>query len=598
MNKWIAIWATLTLLGTPAQSVAIAEPEGEPDLVVIVDTSTTMRNPGMDRKRASLLLTKLLADLVPGRLAAIRLLDLHADAALLPSKETGLREPCAEDPSELCTVVAADGDWGEKARQGLFGVKERGQRGDPAFKRLLDSHLAQESNNSRFDLSFWAAKGVFDRHAAEGFRVSNRTVIWLSDGKDESRGDLPPALDALRSDGVEILSVIFGAGDPSIPERNGLPVDRVSSPADLMRSFAQAFRGILGAPYRIDNPLAGTPEFRMRDRVEEAWVVVYGDKALGEVTVSGPDGDLPADYAADVWPTAGAYRVAHFLDPKPGTWRVRAVGGGPEAAYAVVQRSSLGPVLLEPQSAEVQRRVRLVAGVRAKGSAEVVTDPEVLGGATMRVTVGGVDQILRDDGRDADETAGDGRFSAWHSFQATGTVPLEVRIEGPVVKRSAQAQVDVHEILSWWQRWGWLVLSVLGLLAALFVALGFILPKRFQRTLSLSFAPELDDVDDTPPLAIYTWRGVGIGFYRDARAFLHGDFRISGRARGALAGLFAEAGGARVRPGKGLSLFRQDLGAAWEEVSLEGERVRAGEVYRIGDQGPFFRIALRVGAGT
>ena len=216
----------------------------------------------------------------------------------------------------------------------------------------------------------------------------------------------------------------------------------------------------------------------------------------------------------------------------------------------------------------------------------------------MRVTVGGVDQTLRDDGQDADETAGDGRFSAWHSFQTTGTVPLEVRIESPVVKRSAQAEVDVHENLSWWQRWGWLVLSVLGLLAALFVALGFILPKRFQRTLSLSFAPELDDVDDTPPLAIYTWRGVGIGFYRDARAFLHGDFRISGRARGALAGLFAEAGGARVRPGKGLSLFRQDLGAAWEEVSPEGERVRAGEVYRIGDQGPYFRIALRVGTAT
>ena len=36
------------------------------DVVVIVDTSTSMHDPGMDPERASLLVTKLLADIVPG----------------------------------------------------------------------------------------------------------------------------------------------------------------------------------------------------------------------------------------------------------------------------------------------------------------------------------------------------------------------------------------------------------------------------------------------------------------------------------------------------------------------------------------------------
>ncbi len=718
IKRWIAILAASLAIVAEAAAMAPLDPEGEPDVVAIVDTSTTMRNPGMDDRRASLLLTKLLADIVPGRLAAIRLLDLRADAAALPRKVTGQKEPCAEDPSDMCTVVAPEGDWGQKARTELLGVQERARRGDPAFKKLLESHLAQVSNNSRFDLSFWAAKGVFDRHSAEGLRVSNRTVLWLSDGKDESRKDLPPALAALRADGVEIVAIVFGAGDPTIPERNGLAVEQVSTPAELMRAFAQAFRGILGAPYRIDNVLAASPEFRMREQVDEAWIVVYGDRTLSAATLDGPQGEVPADDAYDVWPSAGAYRVAHLRDPKPGTWRVHAQGGGPGTAYAVVQRSSLAPVLLEPQSAPAGIRVRLVAGVRAKGGLDVVIDPEVLKGATMRIAVEGAEPILHDDGRDADETAGDGRFSAWHSFRGTGTVPLMVSIESPVVRRSTQAQVKVggsfgyrggpipidfgqaqapatvcrpltlraehqgsvpfvleglrglpaghafvlraggtalrtdgppadlapglaYELcfessasapsssangepwlrlrvadsqasdrqvelhlswrlqgLTWWQRWGWLVLTLIGLLAGIFVALGYILPKRFQRTLSLTFAPELDDVDDTPPLALYTWRGVGIGFYRDARAYLHGDFRISGRGRGALAGLFAEAGGARVRPGKGMSLFRQDFGSAWEEISPEGETVRAGEVYRIGDGGPYFRIALRVGTSA
>ncbi len=695
---------------------APAHDVGEPDVVVIVDTSITMKNPGMDPERASLLLTKLLSDISPGRLAVIRLLDVKKDAALLPGKATGIRHPCAEDPSQMCDMVEMDGDWGKKAHNERLGVAERSQRGDARFKKLLETHLAQVSGNSAFAFSFWAAKGVFDKHADEGFDASSRTVIWLSDGKDESGDALRPSLDVLRADDIDIVTVIFGKGDPTIPLQKNLTVQQVSTPGELMSTLAQAFRSIVGAPYRVDGLVAAQPKFGMREHVEEAWVVVYGDKTLGNVTVSGPSGEFVADFAQDSWPDAGAYRVAHFDNPPAGTWRVLAEGGGNGVAYAVVQRSSLAPILLEPKQAAAQTQVRLVAGLRAKGATDVITDPEVLTGATMSIRVESTKLTATDDGNSADQTAGDGLFSAWHSFAGIGTVPVELQIDSPVVQRASQAQVDVSGIfkyqgrpisvdfgwhkapapapicrtltlvadykgpvpfvlermkhppdgfafviragstelqsegpvetlspgvpleiclettdqapnsqvsdrlmlrlkvagsnaadqqvelrlswqvdgLTWWQRWGWLVLTLLGVLVVILIALGYILPKRFQRTLSLSFAPELDDVDENPPLAIYTWRGVGIGFYRDARAYLHGDFRISGKSSGALASLHAEAAGTRVCAGKGMSLFRQDFGSRWEELPKEGEMVRAGEIYRVGENGPYFRIASRI----
>ena len=42
------------------------------DVVVLVDTSTSMVQPGMDPERTSLLVTKLFADIVPGNLAVGR----------------------------------------------------------------------------------------------------------------------------------------------------------------------------------------------------------------------------------------------------------------------------------------------------------------------------------------------------------------------------------------------------------------------------------------------------------------------------------------------------------------------------------------------
>jgi hypothetical protein len=151
---------------------------------------------------------------------------------------------------------------------------------------------------------------------------------------------------------------------------------------------------------------------------------------------------------------------------------------------------------------------------------------------------------------------------------------------------------EVHG-LGFWQRWGWLVLLILAVLAAVFAALGYILPKRFQPTLAIGFGPEREDLDEYPPQSIRNWRGIGVGFYRNARAFLHPDFRLTGRAQGSLAGLYAQGTATWVRGQRGLALYREDAAGDWTQVPTQGEQTRPGEVYRIGDTGPFFRLSAR-----
>jgi hypothetical protein len=147
--------------------------------------------------------------------------------------------------------------------------------------------------------------------------------------------------------------------------------------------------------------------------------------------------------------------------------------------------------------------------------------------------------------------------------------------------------------LSFWERWGGLILLILAVLTVLFVITGFVVPNRFSGTLALSFVPDREELDEQSPQPIRQWRGVGIGFYRDARAFLHPDYRVSGKARGAIASLHARPRGARVAPVKGSALFRESIDGTWDDVAPEGRPARAGDVYRVGERGPYFRISTR-----
>lgn len=703
----------LLLISPPAaaQDSAVA------DVVVVVDTSTSMRDPGMDPERASLLVTKLLSDIVPGDLAVVRLLDLEDDVKDLPSRDTGETIPCGEDPTQTCNRVEPVGDWQANARNKKLGALIRPSRGDEAYKKALEGHLDQRSDTSMFFLAFRAVQGIFAEHQGKGGKGVPRTVIWLSDGRPHEPQGTLQILREITAGGVAVDAIVFGDGDPAFARQAGLPVEQVSSPAGIMKAFAGAFRRIIQAPYKIDNTVSAQPSFEMKRNVDEAWVVVYGDDSLGEVHLDGPDGTVAVDYAADRWQGAGAYRVAYLQRPKAGRWTVRATGGGAGVAYAVVQRSALTPVLLEPKQALAGTPVPLVAGVRAGSQGELVTDPEVLRELQVTAEVQGKAVTLFDNGTKGDAVAGDGRFTALVPFHGSGKVPVRIRVRSPLLDRTVDATVEVsgsftyrggpitldlgtlgvdaescrplvleadhrgevpfeleqlhslpgghrleirapggtltpggdpvgvspgqplqvclvtsprapssssagepwlvfhvagsqrpeHRVeirlswqvhgLSFWQRWGWLILLILAILLVLFIIGGFVLPQRFAGAFAITYVPERAELDEQSPQPVKQWRGVRIGFYRNARAFLHSDFRLSGNQQGAVAGLYAEKGGARVAPGRGLALFRETLEGDWENVPADGKRARAGDVFRIGDRGPFFRIATHRGRG-
>ncbi|HEX4963436.1 MAG TPA: choice-of-anchor X domain-containing protein [Thermoanaerobaculia bacterium] len=697
-----------------ASPVLAQDDKAVADVVIIVDTSVSMKEPGMDPERTSLLVAKMFADIVPGDLAVVRMLDLEADKQLLPGRDTGRIEPCTENPSQQCHVIAPASDWLADARKERFGVLARPARGESAYKTQLDSHLAQVSNNSAFELSFAAAQGVFDQH---GKREVPRMVVWLSDGRADHPDPVRQVIATMKTAGTAVEAVVFGRGDVTLARESGLEARQVSSPAQLMKAFAGAFRRIVQAPYEIDNEVAVAPSFDMRPDVREAWIVVYGNDSLGEVSLSGPQGTVKADYARDAHPGAGAYRVAYLERPAAGRWTVQAQGGGAGVAFAVVQRSALSPMLLAPQTAAAGTKVQLVAALTSGTAGTLVTDPGVLGQTRMSVFVENRWIDLADDGANGDATRGDGRFSGWAEFQTVGDARVRVRAVNPLLDRTVEAVVKVAGIfesgapveidlgtikaggescqplrlaavrhqgavpfelhalrdpafghalevrlpagvlrpgdkprpiapgdplqvclrtsarapsstaagepwlelrlagtsdprhaatlklrwqvsgLTFWQRWGWLILTLLGVLLALFVILGFVLPKRFQSSLAVTFVPDRRELDEQTPQPVAQWKGVGIGFYRNARAFLHSNYRLSGNPRGALAGLFAEGAGTRVAPGRGSSLFRETLDGDWETVEPVGRRARGGDVYRSGDGGPFFRISFRAGRG-
>jgi hypothetical protein len=495
----------------------------------------------------------------------------------------------------------------------------------------------------------------------------------------------------------------------------GLEPRRVTTPGEIMKAFAGAFRRVVQAPYEVDALVSAQPEFEMQPNVDEAWIVVYGDRSLRSAALRGPAGTFAATHAADEWPSAGAYRVAYLRQPQAGRYVVHAEGGGAGVAYAVVQRSALTPALLEPRSAISGAEVPLVGGVRAGAGGDLVTDGELLAGLTFTVELQGRTVTLLDDGSGGDTAAGDGRYTTRVSFDGSGRVPLELRIRSDIVERTALAEVAVrgefrydggpvevdlgastagtescapltlvahqvgtmpfelererrlpaghqlelalpegrlapgadavpvppgvpisvclktsdrspsstaggelwlvlrvagseraeHQVpirlrwqvsgLSFWQRWGWMILTILAVLLLLFVVAGFVLPQRFSGALGVVFAPEIEALDDVTPQPIKQWRGTGIGFYRNARAYLHPDYRLSGKASGALAALHAERTGVRAAPGRGASLLRETLDGDWEVVPTEGRRARAGDVFRVGDRGPYFRLASNRG---
>ncbi|MBT3222551.1 MAG: hypothetical protein HN348_26045, partial [Proteobacteria bacterium] len=692
-------------------TTAIARPAlatSQADVTVVVDTSTSMKDPGYDPERTSLLVTKLLTDVVPGRLAVVRLLSLGvADPSLFPAKPTGRTIPCEDDPTQGCMQVEATTDWGELARLSpqKYGLLERPRRADGGFKAQLDAHLDQNASNSMFDIAFRASQGAFEQQS----EPIPQTLIWLSDGRTKNEPGLKQSIRDLQADGVAIEAVLFGRGDPRLAEEAGLPTQVTSNPAELMKAFAGVFRRIMRAPFEQDGVVANRPDFEMKPNVDEAWVVIYGDITLSNAWLEGSTGKVQTDFAHDSLQRAGAYRVAHMTSPSAGQYTVHVQGGGPGAAFAVVQLADLMPVLLEPKEAVSGSEISLVGGIRSGTTGKLLTHPSIVDELTLSAKVDGQTVELTQVG------SGTGKRSAPHTFSQMGPVPVEVCVKSDLVDRCAEEIVqvsghfkysggplhldlgtlnedsescrplvfeaehqgnlrfvlkelrstptghhlevrvpngvlepggqpvsvapqegwqvclvtakrtpssssndelrlaihladsdvphhhlDVHltwqvDGLSWLERWLWLILTILSLAIAAFVIYGFIWPRRFPSGLALAIAADLEDLEEQQPQPITQWRGIGIGWYRNARAYLTSSYRLSKNKAGAVARLQMDrATGLQVFPEAGSELLYETLDGDWKPVALEGRRGRAGHIFRVGslDEGILFRISL------
>lgn len=693
-----------------------AQDSFQADVVVVVDTSRSMLESGMDPERTSLLVSKLFADIVPGKLAVLRLMSAAQDKERAGMVQTGEFKPCREDPSRNCSGFTLPPESQRQLLDGtrLIGEKIREQRGSPAFKSALDQHLDPVANSSYFAYSFATAATILRNNRAAS-PDTPQTLIWLSDGRAEDWSQAKLIVEKLREEGVGIEAIVFGRGSTDQAAEAGLPRRTTSGPAELMAAFADAFRRTVQAPFRADSRVADSPTFEMKPEIDEAWVVIFGDTTLSSASVVGPGGEVAADFAADQQPRAGAYRVAYLSQPAAGTWEVRATGGGPDVSYAVIERSSLGPVLLEPRSVIAGVETPLVVALRASEAGADIRPADLGEAVKMEATIEGRTIELRDNGAAPDTTAGDGRFAATITLSQPGQATVELRASNSFIDRTAEAVIEVsgmfrytgppvrldfgtvqagdsscvalqfnaehvgsvplelraleslpsgHALelravgsstrpggealllgpadektlclvterrapssagdgkrwlelrmrgveapeagvpleltwqvngLSFWELWKWWILGVLGVLLLIFIVYGFIKPHSFPRELALIYVPELDDMEDNLPQPIRSWKGTGKGWYRNARAYLTPDFRITGKKKGAL--VMLEATGSRTVLVKGIGgvLFRDGGDGDFDEVPEQGRRVRGGETYRVGERGPYFQTATRLG---
>ena len=161
-------------------------------------------------------------------------------------------------------------------------------------------------------------------------------------------------------------------------------------------------------------------------------------------------------------------------------------------------------------------------------------------------------------------------------------VPGEAALEVPIV---AQVEPD-----SWWDCW-WptVVAATVGVIGAWGIY-GFIRPSRFTSQAGLLLSRK-EDMEEAGFYAIRAHRGTGIGWYRDARVFICGDFALRGwrlrRVPDVIAELRAEGRLVRIKPARG-RLEWQDMDGEWQLMPPVETILPAGRLYRVTGRKDFY----------
>lgn len=403
-----------------------ATTEDQADVVVMIDTSQSMTNAGMDPERASVLVAKLFSDVVPSSLSIVRLFDLEKDKHLIETKKTGQMSPCPERPSTMCETLEIVSDLQKTAYEKKIGVMSRPRPRDLKFKKQLEVELTATSTTSPFSLALISVARIFEERRLAN--PENRQIlVWLSDGRTDNTQAFNQQISILKSDGVEIHSVIFGSGSTDVSKEAGIDYSIATTPLELMTIFADLLRQIVGAPIDNSGQLQDRASFNIPAEIKQAWVVVYGDTSLSSVELRSPTGHIiAADFASDIQNPAGAYRVAHVKSPTEGLWSISARGGGEEAAYAVILDSSLYPFLLPTNKFIIGAPQAVFANIKSTLTNQIVNDLEIVGDATIKATINNQELTMNDQGMGADDVAGDFVYSAELTLHEPGISQLKL----------------------------------------------------------------------------------------------------------------------------------------------------------------------------
>jgi hypothetical protein len=428
-------WARHALVtGLVCACLGLASPaaaqQHEADVVLVMDTSISL--PKQDPDERSVLVARLMADLVAGRFAVVRLRDIKE----LPTRPIpGPKVPCGSDlPGQECNLVEILPEAITEARQKRPGMLSREQLGMGPFKRRLDAHLAPTATTSLFNFAFEEALGWFESLGpAPAGRP--RVVLWLSDGISDDDKATAARLRELHQQHIDVEPLLFGRGaqDTLVKEAKLTPL-RVADVSDLIPQFTEAFRKIVGATHRETGRVASHSPIEIKTGVDEAWVIVYGDATLTRGTLTGPGGARPLDSAAETHARAGAYRVLHLVDPAPGSYQLAVEGGGSAAAFALIQTATLTPVRVSPTTASVGQPTELVIELRGRAG-------QALGRGDLpsgtRLTIEGLGNPVELRGGE------DGRFRGPMTFDKPGKAALHLHVRSEVLDRRQPDTLDV-----------------------------------------------------------------------------------------------------------------------------------------------------------
>ena len=261
----------------------------------------------------------------------------------------------------------------------------------------------------------------------------------------------------------------------------------------------------------------------------------------------------------------------------------------------MIQRSSISPKLLQPKRAISGRPVSLIACI-SDSRGNCINNWDILRDYRVTATIPEqgpqpIELIYDGDPSNGDVQARDGRYTAIVTFDRSGNfiikIELWLNLKKIVISLPFQERNQGVPVSSWIQYHAWWV-GMIGAFALVgLIITGFVTPMRFDKKLALAFAPEQAELSS--PWLINSGKGVKIGFFRNAKAYLHPNYGIYDKAKGALVSLEAvKKNQVCVRPGVNTKLYVETYDQDWEQIPPEGAFLKMRTTYRVDDRGPYF----------